>query len=430
MTPDELLERVALPETGDLLVAVSGGPDSAVAAWVVSRLAPHRVRAVHIHHGAAASDALAGAAEAIAGHLGIELRVIDVVVADGSSWEGQARAARWAAIERERRPDETVVTGHHADDLAETTLAHLLRGAGATGLSAMAADRQSVVRPLLDIRRDDVGGVARALQLATIADPANDDRTHTRNLLRHELIPQLQAEINPQISRSLARTAGSLAADDALIEDSIGPVPVVRDAWGACKIPAPLITTAQPATAARLVRRLLRAARPPYAGTFEEVTAGLDVAHGVIGRHDIAAGFHLELEGPWLVVHGGDAPAPDPVECPVPGTADFGAVRVAAGSAPSVLVRRTSLLDESVVGDHVVLRSAAEGERIEIGGGTKPIRDVMAEADIPRRLRSAWPVVEAHARIAAVAGIRSAPWARGTIGEGGTIELTAGEVQL
>ncbi len=175
------------------------------------------------------------------------------------------------------------------------------------------------------------------------------------------------------------------------------------------------------------MRRLLREARPPHAGTSDEIAVALEVAHGITGRRDISDGWQLELEGPWLVAHAGDAEPPAPAECAVPGSVRFGFFEVTVAVAPRILVRRTSLLDGAAIGSGIEVRPAAEGERIEIAAGSKPIRDVMAEAGLARRLRSAWPVAVAHGRIAAVVGIRSAPWARGIAGEEGVFELTAGE---
>jgi tRNA(Ile)-lysidine synthetase-like protein len=250
---------------------------------------------------------------------------------------------------------------------------------------------------------------------------------HTRNVIRHQVIPQLEGELSPQLRRVLARTARALAADDAFIEAAIRGGDVVGDAWGAWKLPAPLVTTADPAVAVRLVRRLLRAARPPYAGTAGELEAALDVVHGVTGRRDIADGWQVELEGPWLVVHRGGATEPAPVSCPVPGSARFGALTVVASPSPPVLVRRSSLVRADELGPVVELRAAAPGERIEIAAGSKLVRDVLAEAGIARRIRPAWPVAEAHGRIAAVVGVRTAPWARGAAGEEGVVELSVEE---
>ncbi|MCP3973613.1 MAG: tRNA lysidine(34) synthetase TilS [bacterium] len=430
MTPDELLARVAPPPSDDLLVALSGGPDSAVAAWLATKVATGRVRVVHVHHGSAASDVLAKAAAAIAEKIDCEFEVVRVEVSAGASWEGQARAVRWEAIARHVAAGESIVTGHHADDLAETTLGHLLRGAGSAGLAAMALSREGVWRPLIEISRNDVLAVGRALGLPSADDPANHDLAHTRNVIRHVLIPQLEAEFNPQLRATLGRMARALAADDNSIESTIGSVMPQRDAFGAWRLPAPFIATASAAGAARLVRRLLRAARPPYAGNADELRMVLDVVHRRAGRCEIADGWQLELEGPWLVAHQGDAAAPEPEVLPVPGSIAFGALTVTAEPAASVMVRRSSLLTAASVGPELLLRAAEPGERIEIAAGTKLVRDVMAEAEIPRRVRSAWPIAVAHGRIVAVAGVRSAPWGRGVAGRDGVVELNVEEGQF
>lgn len=430
MTPDELLGAVAPPPAKRLLVALSGGPDSAVAGWVAVRSARVAVRAVHVHHGTAAADDLAAAAESIAAQLGIGLEKRSVTVPPGASWEGRAREVRWAAMEESRLPGEVIVTGHHRDDLAETTFGHLMRGAGSAGLAAMAAERPALWRPLLGFDRATIAAICTDLGFAAVSDPANEDLTHTRNRLRHQVLPQLAEELNPQLAASLARTAHALAADDAFIEDRIGQVAPQRDAWGAWRIPAPLVATADPAVAARLVRRLLRTARPPHAGTADEAVAAIEVARGTTGPRDIEGGWRLELEGVWLVAHRGDAPTPAGAVCQLPGRAAFGELEVIAEPAPTVLTRRTSLIDPAAVGRAVVLRPAGDGERVEIAAGSKLVRDVLAEAGIPPRLRSAWPVAEAGGRIVAVVGIRAAPWARGTLGEEGIQEIKVGDTQF
>ena len=156
----------------------------------------------------------------------------------------------------------------------------------------------------------------------------------------------------------------------------------------------------------------------------------LDVVHRRSGRREIADGWLLEVEGPWLVAHAGDVAVPDPTVLPVPGATEFGVLTVTARPAVSVMVRRTSLLAADAVGADLVLRSAEPGERIEIAAGSKLVRDVMAEAAIPRRVRPAWPVAVAHGRIVAVAGVRSAPRVRGAAGQEGVVELTVEEGQL
>lgn len=410
---------------GRLLVAMSGGADSALAAWAANQTG-RPTRAIHINHATEASDDLASAALATAAAIGIDIEVCEVQVAPGPSWEGKARDARWDALWEAASDDETIVTGHHRDDLAETVLANLFRGAGAAGLAAMAAARNRVWRPLLGWRREDVRSAAVQLDLPFVDDPTNSDTSFQRNRLRHETIPQLAAT-TPHLVESLARAAASIAADDALLEAEAADLATGTDPWGAVRMAAAALSTAPPPIAARGARRLLRAARPPYPGSSGEIALVLDVANGARQAADLEGGITVEREGPWLVAHRGDAAPPNQVPLEIPGEADFGRLEVIAALPPSGVVRRTALVDVAAVGRRVTLRSAAAGERIEIGSGTKLIRDVLMEAEVPRRIRPAWPVVVAHGRIAAVAGIRSSPWARGALGEDGTFEIAVRE---
>ncbi len=428
MNSSELLAAVGDPPGGGLLVALSGGADSAVAAWAAFSLAPGAVRALHVHHGTDAADRLAEAAAAVAHELGIALEAVAVDVPDGSSWEARARDARWAALVAKAGPTDIVVTGHHRDDLAETTLGNLLRGAGATGLAAMARTRSDIWRPLLDVAGADVRAVAAELGLPFVDDPTNDDPRFTRNRIRHEVMPLLD-RVAPQTSEALAKTARLLAEDDALLEAGAAAT-IIEDPWGGYGVGAALVQTAPPALAGRIVRRLLRAANPPYAGSSSDVATVLGVATGEASAGEVTGGFRVEIEGPLLVVHKGEAAAVAPLRLTLPGAVGFGRLTVTARPAPAVLVRRTSLLNPTALGETVAVRASDPGDRIEIAAGTKLIRDVLAEAGVPARIRPAWPVIDENGRIAAVAGLRSAPWARGRLGDEGTIELTVREMQL
>ena len=106
-----------------------------------------------------------------------------------------------------------VATGHTANDQAETVLHRLLRGAGLRGLRGIAARRPlaagvGLVRPLLDATRDEVMAYLEAIGQAYRQDSSNLDPALTRNRIRHQLLPRLAAEYNPQIVAVLGRLAG------------------------------------------------------------------------------------------------------------------------------------------------------------------------------------------------------------------------------
>jgi len=382
-----------------VVVALSGGADSAALAWAVTEAGVMPI-AVTIDHGLDVSPALVAAAVAIAARLGIEHRVVRVE--PSSAAEADLRDARLAALEA-AEPTATILTGHTADDQAETVLGNLLRGAGPTGLAGIPERRGRWLRPLLGVSRAATRSAAAAAGLPFADDPTNVDLAMRRNRIRHETLPALEEAYNPGLRGSLARTARLVAADDALIEARAASVPV-RRAGGSIRIPAAALETLPLPVAARVVRRALRMAHEPYPGDAADVATVLAAASGPVGQ--LGGALLAEREGPWVSIHpSGALDPPAPVALPVPGTVSFGPWRIDAGGASPGLGR----LGATVSGDRLVVRAATVGDRIAFGGGAKKVFDALAEAGVPRRWRSQWPVVESDGMIVWLVGVRAAP---------------------
>lgn len=208
----ELLARCSFRAPGSVEVcAVSGGADS-LALLVLACAAGCDVTAVHVDHGlrdgsAAEADVVAAAAE----RLGAAFRAERVQVASGPNQEARARAARFVVL------PNGALTGHTADDRAETVLLNLMRGAGPTGAVGMA---RSSTRPLLDLRRADTLRLCAALGLEPVDDPSNRDPAFRRNRVRHELIPLLDDIAARDVAAVLVRQA-DLFADVVEAVDAI-----------------------------------------------------------------------------------------------------------------------------------------------------------------------------------------------------------------
>jgi tRNA(Ile)-lysidine synthase len=410
---DSLVAAVASIDPGPIAVALSGGPDSAVAAWAcVQARRVGSVRAIHIDHGWDASSQLCKAAQAIADQLGLHLDVVTISSPPGPSPEAIARAERLKAL-LATAGRARVVTGHHADDSAETMLLNLFRGAGLTGLAGIPVERGSFIRPLLPFRRAGLRELADELGLPFIDDPANSDVAFRRNLIRHRVLPELAEQLDDDVVERLGRAAVHLAAADSYLHE-ITPVLPVRKDDGALLVPVAPLVTAPEVLAARMVRAVLREVNPPYPGTSREVRAILEVARGSAMRFDLNSGWVAEEEGPFVAIHRPvvDSP-PAPVRLSLPGSVVFGKHSM---SATVVGDGRTTHLSHDrvriAVADDLEIRTLLPGDRIEIAGGTKSVSDALGEAGIPRRKRSAWPVIESRARIAWIPGVRVATWAR------------------
>jgi tRNA(Ile)-lysidine synthase len=391
--------------TGPLVIALSGGADSAVCAWAALD-AGAELRAVFVDHGFAESAQMAEAARSVASHLGVLLDEVPVEVPTGPSPEGQARSVRLAALEGALESGETLLTGHTADDQAETVLGNVLRGSGAAGLAGIPGRRDRWARPLLEIDRATVRAAADALGLPYVDDPTNASLAPRRNRLRHQVLPRLREEFNPQLTTALLRTASSAAADEAVLEENAARVPLVASG-SVVKVPAAALVTLPRAVAARVVRRALRVARGPHAGEAAEVDAVLGAAGG--SGSTIGGGIHVAREGPWVVLSCGNDDVRGPITLEVPGVTEFWGGSIAAelvSGAWRPLGPQVTRVDEGVPLEIVV---AAPDDRVDFGGGSKTVGAAMAEAGIAPRLRARWPAVVSRGIIHWIVGVRSAP---------------------
>jgi len=378
---------------------------------------------VFVQHGLVGSARLERAARALGRHLGIDVVVVDAVVESGSSLEDRARTARWRAIAGVRGDDETVITGHTQDDQAETVLMNLLRGSGGAGIAGMLRSRPGVVRPLLGYSRADLRGIAEDLDLPFADDPANDDLSLLRNRLRADLIPIIERDYQPRFRSALAR-AGSLAAmDDRLLEELADEISIIDDG-GALLVPVALLATSPRPVATRAVRRALRRLLDPYPGSESDIAAVLDVAERRREAATLSGALAVTREGPYVAIDPGPAAPPLPVPVSVPAELRFGPGVVTLRCVDAISRRRRSalLVDPAFFGPDTVLRAAEDGERIDIDEGSKSVRTVLSERGIAVRRRAGWPVVANGGRIAAIVGVRVAPWARPTTPEAVAIE--------
>ena len=172
------------------------------------------------------------------------------------------------------------LTGHTADDRAETMLINLLRGTGLDGLGAMGA---AASRPLIALRRADTRRLCSELGLTPVCDPSNLDPRFVRNRVRHELLPLMESIAGRDVVPLLVRTA-DVTADDIALADA--------EAGGLDPTDAKALTAAPPAVARRALRRWLAVdGYPPDAATVARVLA---VATGRQRACEIAGGYRVE----------------------------------------------------------------------------------------------------------------------------------------
>jgi tRNA(Ile)-lysidine synthase len=272
---DELLTRCTFPSAGSAVTcAYSGGADS-TALVVLAQRAGCIVSAIHVDHGLRESSASdADDAERLAGRLGVDFACRVVRVEPGPNLEARARAARYAVL------PPGVLTGHTADDQAETVLINLLRGAGADGLAGMAP---GPTKPLLQLRRAETAELCAALALPVVTDPSNADRRFVRNRIRAEVLPLLDDIAHRDVAALIARTADVLRDDSALLDRLAAEIDPTD---------ARAVAAAEPALANRALRTFI--AEIGYPPDLATIRRALDVAHGRRRACELGGGRRLE----------------------------------------------------------------------------------------------------------------------------------------
>jgi hypothetical protein len=233
------------------------------------------------------------AARAIAHTLGIELDVVNIEVVPWS--EGRARSLRYEALLGELEAGEWLLTGHTADDQAETVFANLLRGAGVEGLTGIPARRPPVARPLLGVDRSKTRELATLAGLEWTDDPTNFDLGPLRNRLRLRLLPQMEAEYNLSFRQHLVDVAATLSALNR------GPLvsPVVGE--GEIRLPVPMLRAVDREVAIRSIRAAVRSVRDGYSLTRAENERVWNVVRRSLTSTELSGGIRVAISGPWLV---------------------------------------------------------------------------------------------------------------------------------
>lgn len=421
---------------GDVvLVALSGGPDSVCLLSALHALSDKlgiRLHAAHIDHmfrGRESAEEARFAAET-AGRLGVPITVETIDVPTfcrerGISAQAGAREIRYAFLSRtaERVGATRIALGHTASDQAETLLMRLVRGAGTSGLSGIPPVRGVIIRPLIDVTRDEVLAYLAQNGLKYAIDSSNAKPIYTRNRIRLELIPAL-SRFNPSIVQTLAEEAAILRDDDEALEACISAhIPSVMEKHAeSIRIRRDAFNSLLPALRRRILRKAIESAAGNRAVSFDKIEEALGfISSAQTGRvMSLAAGLAMEREYENILIR----PAPEPqgfcIMLHVPGVTEAAEINVKVETRIITPGQAIAETDEKSVWqavfdyDKIVLplyiRSRRPGDRFcpaGMGGKGKKLQDFLTDEKVPRRLRSLLPILATEKDIVWVVGMRT-----------------------
>jgi tRNA(Ile)-lysidine synthase len=431
-----------------IVVAVSGGPDS-LCLMDLLRQAGYPILVAHFNHKLREnSDMEATAVENMAARLGIPSLVESADVrafADEKklSIEDAARTLRYRFLfaKARERGAQAVAVGHTADDQVETILMHFLRGAGMTGLKGMAYRTVfsvfdveiPLVRPLLDVWREETVVYCAGQGLRPHYDPSNDSLNFLRNRIRHLLIPNLET-YNPKFREAIWRTAQSLQADHEILTQSVDAAwtrSVVSESEGLIAFDSATLTEFPLGLTRYLFRRAMERIQPladiSYA-LLDRVTSFLH--NGKVGGSlSLTSGIRLLREANQIYVAAAETALPFerwpqlaegvdsiPVQLhsqvELPGGWRF---NCEPWNIPALAREQMQdnedpyqvWLDADALNGNLSLRVRHEGDRFEplgMDGHSQKLSDFFTNEKLPQRARERWPLLCAGDKIAWIPG--------------------------
>lgn len=416
-----------------LVVALSGGLDSCVLLHVLRFHVdpPLPLLAAHFDHAMRdGSRADAQWVEGLCRAWCVPVKVERSTTTPRS--EESARAARYAFLRRVAADTDAraIATAHHADDQAETVLFRILRGTGLEGLRGIPQERApGVVRPLLELWREDLERYADAVRLRWRDDPTNEILGPARNLIRHRLLPMAESGVSSGARRALVRLASIAERNEEawreLMPDLLARLEVRPGA--APSVDREALRGIGASLRGRVLRQLaaevgiiLDESGTRRAVEFVEVArsgAGIELGRGVTLRR--------ELERFVLQPAGEDEDAQEDSPLTIHDVGPGEATVVLGGHARRcVWSRDTTVPSERAIEGKgrergltarfaleqidfpLEVRRRKPGDRIRTLGGTKKVKKLMLEARIPSGDRDTVPVVaEASGTVLWVPGL-------------------------
>ena len=224
-------EKNLINEGDSVLVALSGGADSVALIYILHALSEKlniNISAAHVHHGIRGDEADNDAlfCEKLCKDMNIPFfkRCYDVpgyAKEMHISEETAGRKVRYEFFDEIMRKNGITLTAtaHHKNDRVETVLMNLIRGSGLKGLIGIEYKNGNIIRPLLDLKKNEILDYCSSIMTEFCHDSTNDETLYRRNKVRLELIPEI-VKLNPNFEECIIRESNIISDDNDFLDKS------------------------------------------------------------------------------------------------------------------------------------------------------------------------------------------------------------------
>ena len=382
---------------GDRIIcAVSGGADSMAllfAMYLLRKKLDITLCAAHFNHNlrGAESDGDEQFVREFCNRYDIELFTGSAVVTAGDKGlEAAARDARYAFFQT---LSGKIATAHTADDNAETVLLHLVRGTGLKGLGGITPVRGNVIRPMLNITRQEVLAFLEEYHIPYREDSSNGTDQFLRNRIRHHVMPLLEEE-NPCIGENLSAMALRLRRDEEALQTHSDYTKPLDIGW---------LRQLLPAIRMRVLERFLK-----DCGVKEPESRHMEQAEALVFSESPSAFARfpggVTIRRQYGILTAGVEEVPlQTVIMACPGSVCVSGWKIECRQAEEII--NTDRVFTVTCGASLSVRSRQSGDQLRLSGGTKSLKKLFVDRKIPAAVRDTVPVIADAEGVVAVCGI-------------------------
>ncbi len=418
---DTIAAHHMLENCCNLIVGISGGADSVcllsvLSAYVEQRNLPIKLIAAHVNHGLRGEAADADEAQVVqlCKQWKIPLHVqhcnVDLLAKEqGISVEMAGRNVRYAFFQElaDSLPDCKIAVAHNREDRAETILWNVIRGTGLDGLKGIPYVRDNVIRPLLDVSKEEIRDYCKAYHLPVCEDASNWETVYSRNKIRLELIPYMNEKFQTDITEKILRLSDNVLPDEAFLQEK------TEEAWKICtkedgSVDVKKLLRQHPAIQTRILQRLCghqleQVHLQALLHFIKQETTGKQLS--------LPGGIEAVLEYDNLFFKKGTGKAG-----PQPGMQVHWEIVPATGKVPVISnkglmqVYDYDLLLEQCQGkpEELCIRTRQAGDVIRPfqGNGSKTLKKFFIDQKIPKAIRDTVPILAIGSEVLWIAGYR------------------------
>ena len=223
------IEKYNLIDAGDKIVlGVSGGPDSLFMLDILNKIKEQlqiEIIVAHVNHMIRVeADEEEQFVKAFCEEIGVDFYSKRIEVEKYANnnkigIEEAGRKIRYEFFEEicNKVGANKIAIAHNKNDKVETIIMHALRGSGISGLQGIQPKTNKIIRPIIEIERQDIEKYCKQQNLEPRIDKSNFDNTYTRNRIRNIVIPYIKEEFNPNILETMTRLSEVITEENAFL---------------------------------------------------------------------------------------------------------------------------------------------------------------------------------------------------------------------